>query len=118
MPTTTKLEAARAAIAAHTPGPWSIDAAGDIFAGRELIAIPCGFNYGNYRDADDGGKAEFDANARLIAAAPELLEALQEAHRALMYYEWFNNPKSGWATGDNVTLRGQMDAVIAKAVQS
>lgn len=53
--------------------------------------------------------------AVLIAAAPELLEALKEAHRALMFYEWYNNPKSGWASSDNVTVRGMVDAAIAKA---
>lgn len=84
----------------HTAGPWSIDAAGDIFARNELIAIPCGSNYGNWRDADDGGEAEFNANARLIAAAPELLEALQ-----LVLSE---NTK---------TARDVARAAIAKAVQ-
>ena len=62
-----------------TPGPWEVDAAGDIVAGSNLIAISCGDDYAQYRNAPDGGAAEFDANARLIAAAPELLEAAQDA---------------------------------------
>lgn len=60
-------------ITAHTPGPWVVDnfivSAGQR-RGRD-IAITSGFN----------GVATDLANARLIAAAPELLEALE----ALLY---------------------------------
>ncbi|WP_313326287.1 hypothetical protein [Sphingobium yanoikuyae] len=44
-----------------------------------------------------------------------LLEALEEAHRALMHYEWYANPKSGGASTENLTVRGMVDAAIAKA---
>ncbi len=59
----------------HTPGPWSrnIRAAGKypvVFAGRNMhVAQVC--------QQPDG--AETEANIDLIAAAPELLEALQWA---------------------------------------
>lgn len=49
-----------------TPGPWSVDVHKNIVASGGLVAFPgirAGFNQ--------------EANARLIAAAPELLAALQ-----------------------------------------
>lgn len=70
----------------HTPGPWTIrpynfDAVRDaqgIFSAGCRIPI-CHSIMGN-----DLGQA--DANARLIAAAPELLAALQRALDAIEYY--------------------------------
>lgn len=49
----------------HTPGPWEVDMYGDVTANGEDVA----------RIATTGECAERDA--RLIAAAPELLEALR-----------------------------------------
>lgn len=43
-----------------------------------------------------------------------LLEALREAHRSLMMYEWYNNPKSGWAPDDKTTVRGTVEAALAE----
>jgi hypothetical protein len=54
----------------HTPGPW--DACGcTIYSGEKRI--------GQTWDAEDDGlpAPEMEANARLIAAAPELLEAFE-----------------------------------------
>jgi hypothetical protein len=70
----------------HTPGPWIADSAGyggwrfdggyngviRTLDGFHVFAGPSSFLALRGRDA-----AEADANARLIAAAPELLEALQ-----------------------------------------
>jgi hypothetical protein len=62
----------------YTPGPWRVFTTTD---GSKLIGIgelngggitDCGF--GVWR----GGDAEAIANARLIAAAPDLIEALQD----------------------------------------
>jgi hypothetical protein len=47
----------------HTPGPWVIDAYGDVTANGEDVAHVVG----HY------GEEENSANARLIAAAPDLL---------------------------------------------
>ncbi len=57
-------------------------------------------------------------DARLVDAAPDMLAALKEAHRALMHYEWYDNPKSDWALPENKTLRGQIERATAKATQS
>ena len=56
--------------AQHTPGPWEAIGASVHSDGREIV---CGLH--NTRSAED---AERRANARLIAAAPELLAALEQ----------------------------------------
>ena len=56
----------------HTPGPWAIDHAED---GRLIISAPeaaIAFPIGSQRPLE-----RFDANAALIAAAPDLLAALK-----------------------------------------
>ena len=56
----------------HTPGPWHIDfddCEADIHSGFGMVAKTMGHG----KEQDDEGRA----NARLIAAAPELLEALE-----------------------------------------
>lgn len=64
----------------HTPGPWSVD---DFGAGQRVVVKGrAGFS-GDYRIADAhfssdlarcARVSEMQANARLIAAAPELLD--------------------------------------------
>ena len=53
----------------HTPGPWTVD----------RIECDCGRGSGHriVTESDDLGSSENRANARLIASAPELLEALE-----------------------------------------
>lgn len=52
----------------HTRGPWTVQPSGHITKDGQLIAAV------KLTDMGEAG----DANARLIAAAPELLAALQE----------------------------------------
>lgn len=69
--------------AQHTPGPWSIDwniSRLDIHAGGRLVATLRRSTRDGPPTYDD---AEAKANARLIAAAPEMLEALRDCRRAL-----------------------------------
>lgn len=67
----------------HSPGPWGIKFTPDNYRHRWSISSSGGFSlcYG------DGWGCEFteegDANARLIAAAPDLLEALIDSVCAL-----------------------------------
>lgn len=61
---------------AHTPGPWKIYRTTN---GRAILGIG-DKDAGGITDAEFGfwrSGAEYEANARLIAAAPELLEALK-----------------------------------------
>lgn len=65
----------------HTKGPWSLDG--------DLNAMNLDVIYGSGRIAmmecenDELSDAEVTANAHLIKAAPEMLEALTEAEDAL-----------------------------------
>ena len=56
----------------HTPGPWKVDRPYIRGAGRAIASLEPGRNEG-----------EDAANARLIAAAPELYEALEAAYLVL-----------------------------------
>ena len=80
----------------HTPGPWEILRLdlGD----EEICSVPVAIRGGNGRLVVDneGGLApeayewtveEIEANASLIAAAPELLEALKEIKARLEVYD-------------------------------
>lgn len=76
----------------HTPGPWLLRDQTHIYSERlDLLAV-----------AQHGQQAA--ANARLIASAPELLEALQAVRRAC--------PMLGDGLGE------QVDAAIASATGS
>lgn len=61
--------------AKHTPGPWRyVRGNGSPTTGQHMIA---GAKPGYLAEVRDCGSGNVEANARLIAAAPELLEALQ-----------------------------------------
>ena len=65
----------------HTPGPWHVGAHGEIGTDESCIAIPCD----KVREhiiiarsvSSKIGWRERNANTRLIAAAPDLLAALE-----------------------------------------
>ncbi len=91
----------------HTPGPWKVDAMGNIWGAdtkvcdmSEQPAMAAGY----YREKTD---EEHKHNARLIAAAPELLEALKMAREELG-----GLPHS---LGYTFTHLPKIDAAIAKA---
>ena len=98
----------------HAPGPWHANLDGD---GRE-----CGYirtDFGRERGLGiavarvvlrrEWGPTAYEANARLIAAAPELLEALREVEREM------DAVLAGTVTLDAETLANTARAAIAKA---
>lgn len=111
----------------HTPGPWEVVNGLDVFTGlgaRNAAGVEAAENDGwHIADCDMGpsstreGEADIPhaeklANARLIAAAPELLEALNIAELFMSGFE-----------GDSmqVEIEGQLRkirAAIAKATGS
>ncbi len=105
-------------MANHTPGPWSRDRERDGrfrdesagVRGPDNNFIAAAFDF-NRTDRDD----EVEANARLIAAAPELLVAVELA-------QWLLDRVAGWdGDGEPITkfaarLHGDtMRVAIAKA---
>ncbi|RWB67563.1 hypothetical protein [Mesorhizobium sp.] len=60
----------------HTPGPWKAG----LSAGRKVLSVSAANDTwicGELLNGDDMPAKEAEANARLIAAAPEMLAALQ-----------------------------------------
>lgn len=83
-------------VSQHTPGPWEIGAPNyhhiQVKTEKGLVLI------GSVAYSNHLGKNECDANARLIAAAPELLAALKEANKRFEEInEAYNNPAK-WPT--------------------
>lgn len=72
----------------HTPGPWYFEQDGD-GAKRFWDKYICADNGGGRictMHTPNGGTAEVMANARLIAAAPRLLAALERTLSRLTHY--------------------------------
>lgn len=87
-----------------TPGPWSVDNSrheGSINRMEPFRHIGMVSNFLH----DHSSREENEANAKLIAAAPEMLDALLNAK------EWL----SGWASAE--PYLSEIEAVIAKATQ-
>ena len=89
----------------HTPGPWRVGnrytPTGVFTADGELVANTHGAQRNFQREEQI---QEQNANARLIAAAPELLEVLQEILDATAYDH-----------GGPVSLYKKAEKIIAKA---
>jgi hypothetical protein len=82
----------------HTPGPW-LDYEGEVYAGKYLVA-----DVWEHPSGDDVARA----NARLIAAAPDMLDAL----RAIRFeIECLSNH---WVGPFKMAV-DRVDAAIAKA---
>jgi len=93
-------------VGVHTPGPWEVGGLSAIgghtirnFEGVELAIVPGGGKRGDGR-----------ANARLIAAAPELLAIA----RKIVENPWW--PGGSWGRAD-AAMRAELRAAIAKATQ-
>jgi hypothetical protein len=71
-------------MAKFTPGPWQLHkiAATSVVGSKGFVVAACGGHSNNMADPDELHD-ELCANARLIAAAPELLDACRKALYAL-----------------------------------
>lgn len=93
----------------HTPGPWSVfkhSWSDTSIAAPSFDHAICRLDINHAtEESQESDEALMAANARLIAAAPELLQALQRAESVLRNYE-------AWAG-----LADECKRAIAKAVQ-
>ncbi len=99
----------------HTPGPWPMQPTGDgkrIVIGRGLVEGPNGYEVAEVY-SDDCPYDLAEANARLIAAAPDLLAALKDAERILSYFADGETSFSG--PGTPKTVRDAARAALTKA---
>lgn len=55
-----------------------------------------------------------DEMTKIQEETKEMLLLLREAHNALMHYEWYANPKSGWARDEHASLSAKISNVLAK----
>jgi hypothetical protein len=99
-----------------TPGPWVVDESRHEGSVNRLepfrhIGMVSGFQY------DAGSRAENEANAKLIAAAPDLYVALTEARQVIATAlavgapDWFD---SAAKIAQHATVK-KIDAAIQKA---
>ena len=108
---------------AHTPGPWEIDwdCHTAINKGNKHIAL-----VNQYNSTDESSRVwgeEHEANARLIAAAPDLLARLKEARDAIaslepealgeVFTQEPDGTQGGWPIRDE--LLANIDNDISKA---
>ncbi len=100
----------------HTPGPWSVEdnaIMADVGAYIATVStagdFPC---LDQDEETQEHVKAECAANARLIAAAPELLKYLASFVR--LSDEKIKNPEMAWPTWETPLLI-EARAAIAKA---
>lgn len=106
---------------AHTPGPWSFDTSDRTILGEDkslaITTVDC-FDRGGNKGFFFGQESE--ANARLIAAAPELLADLQEAASTLRRYEVLHRAKGTEDSTEkaevNAALAARFESIIAKAL--
>lgn len=109
----------------HTPGPWRLDRRQSCWAivdasGQDVAyqddaprfhaGEPCGSITSRGRTAE-----ELEANAALIAAAPDLLAALKTCREALAWYETQDNERHERYLEPPSAELQQADAAIAKA---
>jgi len=91
----------------HTPGPWRAGKQWSVVADSEIGTHSDQENREYYGGALVCESVRTEANARLIAAAPELLEALRDMVDVM----------TGCADGETVALHNALSA-IAKATGS
>ena len=95
---------------AHTQGPWAVS---NYYAGKASIS---GKDWGGFAtvvtklDGDESESVEGLANARLIAAAPDLLATLETA-----YKHFLQHMERDWFDDDDQDVMQQMFDAITKA---
>ena len=100
----------------HTPGPWQLADAGPLIDGLRIFAGDS--HYIGFVGNSDDSPEQTLANATLVAAAPDLLQALDHAARSLLSMNlWLkDNPHCGVSDGArDILIRHQKEAETAVA---
>lgn len=91
-------------VVSHTPGPWLVHPSVPMF-----VIAEC--DQGLVANCDDpNNQNEARSNARLIAAAPELLQAVRAAQQMLFFAL-----RDGFEADYARSLQSQLNAVMDKA---
>lgn len=99
----------------HTPGPWKAYKMGAPISAWEVYATSHGRAVPVSRLPKSGaGSGNAEVNARLIAAAPELLAACRSV---LTHMENLTGHLDAWTDEYGYDIADAMTAVIAKATQ-
>ncbi len=103
---------------AHTPGPWRVDDGDSTLRVRSTDTFVCVALVTGGVDSEDNDLPNgptYQANARLIAAAPELLDALED------FVTWHGGAHSEECPGDDTcdcvggAVNAKVNAAIRKA---
>ncbi len=97
----------------HTPGPWRVSESDTVVGpSGNVVAECCGYSV-QATDAAQRKQGGREANARLIAAAPDLLAALRSLFEncAMIHSQWGDNDNKKEADAAIASAR----AAIAKA---
>lgn len=78
MPAPEQNSESRTATTAHTPGPWSVSEWGVTGATGDVLEVVQGFAYDEFDSEPACINVGNDADARLIAAAPDMLTMLKD----------------------------------------
>ena len=92
----------------HTPGPWTYSKEQTTNGHAHMVRQSSGESVANVR-SHNRPTEEAQANARLIAAAPELLEAL----KAVLHFD--SDPSIPGEYKHDITIARKVRAAIAKA---
>lgn len=95
----------------HTPGPWSV-----IQGFRGIVISGFAYEVAHCDDTRDNSppETEIAANARLIAAAPDMLDALRMAEKEFSGWSWTGNARNKGPYDDRLA---HIRAAIAKATK-
>ena len=102
----------------HTPGPWAVGSKSGHIETANAWRMSIAICYNKDSKADGVSKEEFEANARLIAAAPELLKALNECRRAIQggtTFKPYDSRGAGFQQEFGIAFVEYLNATIAKA---
>lgn len=104
-----------------TPGPWELEAGFLIYRPANGAGVPLLHLFDSSGEAGfiTGEDAENEANARLIAAAPDLLEALETALPAMrLFYSFYGDDEHVSGVAEAVQFRAAMSAVAAAVAKA